>query len=246
MKSALRLVLYTASVSAALVGSVGFAQATTWNIVDVLSGGGGFAASTFHTSGSTNPTTGTQFENFTTWSVSGTWDDVSGALTADFSNGGAKSFTIASVDGFLFDGSGVLEDAADPVVANRNGFASFQLQSVTGMDSQIINNEIMTFLDGFQCCGSSAGNSPNSFNATTGQMVLWGATNYDGTSNGTIANYWDDGNANRPSGLADRFGIDMRLQLTPVPIPAALPLFAGALSLMGFLGWRRRRTNATA
>lgn len=29
--------------------------------------------------------------------------------------------------------------------------------------------------------------------------------------------------------------------VTPVPLPAAFPLFAGALGLMGWLGWRRRR-----
>lgn len=30
-------------------------------------------------------------------------------------------------------------------------------------------------------------------------------------------------------------------QLNPVPVPAALPLFAGGLGLMGLLGWRRKR-----
>lgn len=35
------------------------------------------------------------------------------------------------------------------------------------------------------------------------------------------------------------------LRLTAVPLPAALPLFAGALGLFGFLGWRRKKA-ATA
>ena len=32
-----------------------------------------------------------------------------------------------------------------------------------------------------------------------------------------------------------------RLEYSPVPLPAALPLFGSALGLMGFLGWRRRK-----
>jgi len=33
-------------------------------------------------------------------------------------------------------------------------------------------------------------------------------------------------------------------EVTPVPLPAALPLFAGGLGLMGLLGWRRKRRTA--
>lgn len=35
--------------------------------------------------------------------------------------------------------------------------------------------------------------------------------------------------------------IDDPREFTPVPVPAALPLFGGGLALIGFLGWRRRR-----
>jgi hypothetical protein len=35
--------------------------------------------------------------------------------------------------------------------------------------------------------------------------------------------------------------------LTPTPLPAALPLFAGGLGAMGLFGWRRKRkTKAVA
>lgn len=34
---------------------------------------------------------------------------------------------------------------------------------------------------------------------------------------------------------------DINIELTPVPVPAALPLLAGGLGLMGFMSWRRRR-----
>lgn len=38
------------------------------------------------------------------------------------------------------------------------------------------------------------------------------------------------------------FNID-NVELSAVPLPAALPLFSAALGLLGFLGWRRRRTG---
>ena len=37
--------------------------------------------------------------------------------------------------------------------------------------------------------------------------------------------------------------IKVDYEVAPVPLPAALPLFVGALSLLGFLGWRRRQSS---
>jgi len=39
---------------------------------------------------------------------------------------------------------------------------------------------------------------------------------------------------------------DWTYDISPVPLPATLPLFASALGLMGLLGWRRKRKNAIA
>ena len=39
------------------------------------------------------------------------------------------------------------------------------------------------------------------------------------------------------------FSID-NVELSAVPLPAALPLFSAALGLIGFLGWRRRRPGS--
>ena len=36
-------------------------------------------------------------------------------------------------------------------------------------------------------------------------------------------------------------GGEIRGQLAPVPLPAALPLFATGLGVLGVLGWRRKR-----
>lgn len=38
--------------------------------------------------------------------------------------------------------------------------------------------------------------------------------------------------------------IDIQYGITPVPVPAALPLLAGGIAALGFVGWRRRKTQA--
>ncbi len=48
-----------------------------------------------------------------------------------------------------------------------------------------------------------------------------------------------------PTGLTDLGGL-WTTSLTSTPLPAALPLFAGGLGVMGLLGWRRKRKNAAA
>lgn len=47
----------------------------------------------------------------------------------------------------------------------------------------------------------------------------------------------ESGSGNRGVRIAE-------LSVTPVPLPAALPLFAGGLGLLGLLGWRRKRSQA--
>jgi len=39
-------------------------------------------------------------------------------------------------------------------------------------------------------------------------------------------------------------GLDLRVHLSPVPLPAALPLFGTGLGIMGFIAWRRKRRMA--
>ena len=53
--------------------------------------------------------------------------------------------------------------------------------------------------------------------------------------------------ANNPAGnISDGFGIDnVAGTSTVIPLPAALPLFAGGLGLLGYLGWRRKRLTVT-
>lgn len=209
--------------------------------------------------------TGTTFQNFTGWTVTnGKWDDVTGELGATFSDG-AQQFTIASVmgQGFHFDAGGIMNDSP---ATSPDGLAQFSLSNVQNMDARVANtssenNGKMTFLDGVQCCGGTPGLDPNTFaldpsDADIGTMVLWGASNFNemGTATDPLDNFWDDLTTGNPFSFS-RLGIDLRLRLTksdgpdnmnPVPVPAALPLFAGGLGIMGFLGWRRRSRGTTA
>jgi hypothetical protein len=73
------------------------------------------------------------------------------------------------------------------------------------------------------------GNGPLSFSAPLGSSMLLLGTN--------DSSYFDNSGAILVSVTGD-FGA--------VPIPAALPLFATGLGLMGLLGWRRRRKATSA
>lgn len=258
MRSGIKRILTASLFSTALVCGAQSASAALWDIVGALPGapGSGFGASLFHESNNPDPRTASNSErldDFTSFMVTGEWNDVTGAFTADFTDNVSKSFTLATraapnFEGLFFDGTGFMEDDTlmNPI-AHRNGFAQLQIQNVNGLDTQIIEDSILTFLDGIQCCSGPAGDRPNSFGTLPGDMfgfmTLWGATEYNGTVDGNLSDFNDVGS---------RFGIDMRLELTkqeefqPVPVPAALPLFAGGLGLLGFLGWRRRRTAGVA
>lgn len=74
-----------------------------------------------------------------------------------------------------------------------------------------------------------------------GSMPFAGQSNLPGSSyfsGHLFTNAWFDGGVTRM-----RFVVEG--SVSPVPLPAALPLFATGLGVMGLLGWRRKR-NATA
>ena len=223
--------------SAALLTSVTFAaqpaSATTWNIVDVLSGTGDFGASLFHSASGGNVMSGTTLLDFTSWNISGTYNDATGQIDATVTNPGnsAQFFSLtsaASGGDFSFGGNGALSNTA-----------SLEVDFSAALTTSSLFDTLLTFTPGYVCCGTVPGDDPNSFSTTSGIIALWGASHYN------FDTY-------RYQKAYNRFGLDLRLglteiqEITPVPLPAGMSMFVGALGLIGFLGWRRRReTSAT-
>ncbi len=204
-----------------LLGASSLANATVYNILDVMNGSSGFAASLFHDASGPDAMSGATLANIPNGAVlAGSYDDLTGNLSATIDMGGGDSFTLSGT-GLLFDGSGTLA-------------ANSQLSISFSTPSGALQNDELGFLPGYVCCGGTD-LDPNSFKSdgTNMVMTLWGA-NFGG---GTFTGSYDDTSGNR---LAT-FGIDLRFSLTPVPVPAAVWLFgSGLVGLVGFARRKRR------
>jgi hypothetical protein len=66
---------------------------------------------------------------------------------------------------------------------------------------------------------------------------------YNGYAGGSFIYLMNDTNLveNNPT-----FSLAFQTEVSPTPVPAALPLFATGLGALGLLGWRRKRKNAAA
>ena len=207
-------VLRTALLLAA-VGVTSAAQATVYHITGVLGGSSDFDASSFHDASGSSPMVGPTVADILEGpGLFGTYDDVSGALTATGLNmNGGASFSLQGT--VLFDANGLL-------VANS-------VLNITFTGSSL-SDTTLGFLPGFICCGSS-GFPPNSFrpdgdNAT---MTLWGADfSGDFLSTGSYA--------------GSQLGMDLRLQMSAAPVPAAAWLFGSGL--LGLFGIARKRRSS--
>ena len=149
------------------------AAATTWSFNDILSGSGEFGASLFHSASGGNPMSGSTLLNFTDWNIAGTYDDVSGQFNATITNPGdtAQFFSLnsaASGGDFSFGGDGSLSNTA-----------SLDVDFSTALTSSSLFDAMITFTQGFVCCGTVPGDDPNSFNTSNGILALWGATHYN-------------------------------------------------------------------
>ena len=214
-----RLTLAFASLLFVLAGAAADrASAVTYEVVDILGGTGNFGASLFHEASGCSAMCGSTILNFTNWDVTGTYDDSSGLLnlTATNTNDSAQYFTLSSTDPMLYAADGSLQQTASLDAE----FSSAMLTAYAGS----LADGTLTFEDNFVCCGSTPGADPNSFDSVNMVMALWGATGY-------VAG---QGYVN------PLYGLDLRIELSPVPLPAALPLLATALGALGFFGWRRR------
>jgi len=205
-----------------LLGASGLAQATTvYNILDVRDGSSGFGASLFHDASGTNVMAGSTLADIPSIAVvSGTFDDATGTLnvTMNVSTGG--TFTLSGT-GLIFDGSGTLA---------ANSQLNISFTNPTGA----LQDGIIGFLPGYLCCGRTD-QDPNSFVADNGTMVmsLWGANFGGDTFNGSYEGI--EGNR-----LAT-YGMDLRLSMSPVPVPAAVWLFGSGLMALAGVARNKRR-----
>lgn len=204
----------------------GNASATLWQIDNVLSGSdSGFGFSSLHKADDNTPMSGSILANIENLSFSGTFNDVSGA--ADFvlglSNGDALSLT----GNLFFSGFGDMTANSTLEYSGLDNIAA----SVWGTSALLSSSGTFGFLPGDICGGCGGSNGPNSFTQAGGgltYLTLWGADFGSPTWGGDY-----DGS---------KIGMDLRLEMSVVPVPAAIWLFGTAL--IGFVGMSRRRKVA--
>lgn len=161
-------------------------------------------------------------------------------VSVTFTNNGPLPY---AESGFLFQGKpgdtvtdSVLNpipfDVADTIEITRSGeafrFASFEIYRHNSLHSAF---DLLGFLDGIEV-------------VDYGNFALGGGeifqTIYSGADT-LIDELRMVGTDLRGSALAiNTFSFDVDRGPMPVPVPAALPLLAGGLGILGFAGWRRR------
>jgi hypothetical protein len=120
---------------------------------------------------------------------------------------------------------------------------------------QVIDNAIYGDLGSGVSYGSFTAGSGNSLdvmsfalnaaargdiNAALGAFFSIGAT----STGGVHFSHSNDEPGNSSSNFTQQLVLETEPSLTATPLPAALPLFATGLGVMGLLGWRRKRQDA--
>lgn len=214
-----------------VLGVSGAVQAQLFDVTAVLQGNdGGYGFSSFHDANDSTPMSGPKLANIT--GVSGTYDDASGAFNVFLNisdlNSTVGSPTLAAISGtLLFDGSGFL-DPGTTVSVMFNGTNGF------------LSNTEIGFRAGDVCCSGTG--DPNSLlngvqdGGGFPVMSLWGA-NWDYGAQDPLFN---PGGTVEQSYTGSTLGMDLRLRLEPVPVPAAVWLFGSGL--VGLVGVARRKS----
>jgi len=200
------------------LGASSVASAAVYDVSGVLNGvDSGFGFSGFHYAGNlgagvdgdSDAMTGTTLVDIPeAYGSFGSYDDVTG----DFS----VTLNTASTIVTSFDLSGTMIFGVDGFL---NPTSTLDITFYTIFGDFTTN---MVFADGQVCCSGT--NPPNSF--SDGLISLWGVNQTP-----QLASAWTGQNG-------EVLGLDLRLQLTPVPVPAAVWLFGSGL--LGLVGVARR------
>jgi hypothetical protein len=227
----------------ALSASCTTASAIVYNITEVLNGiDDNFKFSGIHFAGEDGDSdanslnkdgkaeTGTQITRFLSTPVSGTYDDMTGAINMvlgldpeSFNAGGTNPGDMGYVNpgAVTFSGNLFFDAVLHPPELTLNPAATLSaVFSNAGIDEMAwLQNTSMVFDAGLLACCTGANQRPNSFDGST--MSLWGA-NFDS-------------NGENPT-----LGLDLRIALTAVPVPAAVWLFGAGL--LGLVTVARRKS----
>lgn len=203
-----------------LATSAATASATTYNINAVLDGvDAGFGYSGFHYAGDdgagidgdADAMTGTELASFSGLVSTGSFNDVTGSFNLVLALNGGGEVTLSNSG----TGQGVLVD--NPFILDVDFSAP---------DTASLFDTTIVFINSINACCVGASPAPNSFDGAV--MSLWGA-DFALTSGGFIP----------PESVPD-IGLDLRLELTAVPVPAAAWLFGSGL--LGLVGMARRKS----
>jgi hypothetical protein len=210
-----------------LIGSLlffGNASATIWKIDNVLSGTDqGFGFSSLHKADDSTPMSGSEVAKIQNLSFSGTFNDVSGA--ADFVLGLSNGDNLSLAGNLLFAGFGDMSGNSTLAYSGLTNLAASTWGTSVGLSS----SGTFGFLPGGICGGCGGDNGPNSFTQAGGgltYLTLWGA-DFGSFTFGASSPY-----------NGSKIGMDVRLEMSAVPVPAAVWLFGTAL--LGFIGISRK------
>ena len=201
------------------------ASAALWNVESVLSGtDGNFGFSSLHDADDSTPMSGSQITTVNT--ATGLYDDSNGSLSLVLGLGNGRTMTL----------DGILDFGADGFLAADSTLAYTGLTNMkTSGNTDLPEEGGVGFMPGDSICCNSTTFKPNSFQDSGSGgiflMTLWGADYQNSLTNAFSGSY--DGST---------FGIDLRLELSEVPVPAAVWLFGTAL--LGLFGYQRRKARA--
>ena len=199
--------------------------------------------------------------------VNGTFDDQSG-WTGSFINqpGGSGGFPLINTGPYYYGGNNAFNeitqvhvlDTSELTSLGTTGLGFLMSADLFGFSSQ---SDFSTFSADFRDAGNASLGSV-SLTSTTNDPGTWANVNVAGAAPNfqqligslnvltrsilfTVSSTRNAGSAN--DGYLDNAFFELSpSNVSAVPVPAALPLFASGLGFFGFLGWRKKRLAATA